>query len=173
MFSGGTKENGAVFCHAATFLAAAYCQLGMADKALETMYKIMPNKQKDMERYKSEPYVYAEYLVGPDNSYRYGEGAYTWVTGTAGWTFMVMTEWILGARRDYDGLRIDPCLPKTWKKARMVRPFRGSTYDIRIENPKGITKGVKELWVDGKKIQGSLIKPHGDGKTHTVRAVMG
>lgn len=173
MFSEGTKENAAVFCHAATFLAAAYCQLGMGDKAYETLCKIMPNKQKDMERYKSEPYVYAEYLVGPDNPYRYGEGAYTWVTGTAGWTFMVMTEWILGARRDYDGLRIDPCLPKSWKKARIVRPFRGATYDVRIENPKGISKGVKELWVDGKKIAGNLIKPHGDGKTHAVRVLLG
>ena len=173
MFSRGTKENGAVFCHAVTFMIAAYCRLGMGDEAYETLCKIMPNKQKDLDRYRSEPYVYAEYLIGPDHPYRFGEGAYTWVTGTAGWTYMVMTEWILGARRDYDGLRIDPCIPRKWKTARILRPFRDATYDIRIENPQKVTHGVKGLWVDGKKISGNLVSPHCDGKTHSVRVIMG
>ncbi|MBI5078503.1 hypothetical protein HZB08_00580, partial [Candidatus Saganbacteria bacterium] len=67
MFSQGTKENGAVFCHAQTFMAAAYCKIGMGNKAYETLCQIMPNKQKDMELYKTEPYAYAEYLIGPDH----------------------------------------------------------------------------------------------------------
>jgi len=173
MFSRGTKENAAVFCHAHTFMLAAYAKLGMGNKAYKEFTKIMPNKQKDMELYKAEPYAYAEYLIGPDHPYAYGQGAYTWLTGTAGWTFMVGTEWIMGARRDYEGLRIDPCIPSKWKKCRITRPFRGAVYEIEIENPNGVEKGIRSLSVDGKKLDGNLIKPHGDGKTHKVKVIMG
>ena len=173
MFSEGTKENAAVFCHAATFMIVAYCQAGCGDKAYEAMRKIMPNAQKDMDLYKTEPYVYAEYLVGPENPYRYGEGAFTWITGTSGWQFMAATEWIMGARRDFDGLRIDPCVPRAWKKFSIRRPFRRDVYEIEVSNPKGVEQGVIEVSVDGKKILGNLIEPFGDGKTHKVKAVMG
>lgn len=173
MFSRGTKENGAVFGHAHNFMVAAYLALGMGTKSYETYCRIMPNKQRNMELYKTEPYAFAEYLVGPDHPYAYGEGSFTWLTGTAGWAFMNATELMLGARRDYDGLRIDPCIPKYWKKCGITRPFRGATYEITIENPQGIEHGVKELFVDGEKVAGNLIKPHGDGKTHKIRAIMG
>ncbi len=173
MFSEGTKENAAVFCHAAHFLIVAYCMAGRGTKAYESMVKIMPNKQKNYDLYKAEPYVYAEYLVGPENPYRYGEGQFTWITGTSGWAFMAATEWILGVRRDYDGLRIDPCLPTHWKKCSVRRPFRGDVYEVEIENPNGVEKGVRELYVDGAPVQGNLVRAIGDGKTHKVRAVMG
>lgn len=173
MFSEGTKENAAVFCHAATFMIVAYTQAGCGDKAYEAMRKIMPNAQKDMDLYKTEPYIYAEYLVGPENPTRYGEGAFTWITGTSGWTFMAATEWILGARRDFEGLRIDPCIPKHWKKCSICRPFRGDVYDIEILNPKGIEYGVSQVFVDGKEIEGNLVVPLGDGKVHKVKAIMG
>lgn len=173
MFSEGTKENAAAFCHAATFMAVAYCMAGRGDKAYEAMRKIMPNAQKDMDLYKTEPYVYAEYLVGPENPYRYGEGAFTWITGTAGWTFMAATEWVLGARRDFEGLRIDPCIPKKWKKCFIKRPFRGDIYEIEILNPKGVERGVSELFVDGQKIEGTLVTPFGDNKIHKVKVIMG
>jgi len=173
MFSQGTKENAAVFCHAATFMAVAYATVGCGNKAYEAIKKIMPNAQKNMELYKTEPYVYAEYLVGPENPYRYGEGAFTWITGTAGWNFMAATEWIVGARRDFDGLRIDPCVPKKWKKFSVRRPFRGAVYEIEVSNPKGKERGVKQVTVDGKKIEGNVIKPFGDQKIHKVKVIMG
>ncbi|MCX5749772.1 MAG: hypothetical protein NTZ10_05980 [Candidatus Saganbacteria bacterium] len=173
MFSQGTKENAAVFCHAHTFMLAALAKLGMGDKLYTEMCKIMPSKQKNIDLYKAEPYVYAEYLIGPGHPYAYGEGAYTWLTGTAGWTFMVGTEWVLGARRDYQGLRIDPCIPSKWKKCSITRPFRGSVYEINIENPNGVEHGVASVEVDGKIIEGNLIKPHGDGKIHKVKVIMG
>ena len=173
MFSRGTKENAAVFCHAQNFMVAAYLTLGMGNKAYECLSKIMPNKQKDMELYKTEPYAFAEYIVGPDHPYAYGEGAFTWLTGTAGWAFMNATELILGARRDYDGLRVDPCIPSKWKNCKITRPFRGATYEISVENPNSIERGVKEVFVDGAKIEGNLIKPHKDGKVHKVRVIMG
>ena len=173
MFSEGTKENAAVFCHAAHFLLVAYALVGRGNKLYEGMTKLMPNKQKDYDLYKSEPYVYAEYLVGPENPYRYGEGQFTWITGASGWAFMAATEWLMGARRDYEGLRIDPCIPSHWKKCAITRPFRGDVYEIAIENPKGVEKGVREIYLDGKIIRDNLISPVGDGKTHKVRVVMG
>lgn len=173
MFSEGTKENAAVFCHAATFMAVGLAQHGYGDKAYEAARKIMPNAQKDMDLYKTEPYVFAEYLVGPENPYRYGEGAFTWITGSSGWQFLLATEWILGARRDFDGLRIDPCIPKKWKNCFIRRPFRGDVYEISIENPRGVEHGVKSVYVDGKEITGNLVKPFGDGRSHKVRVVMG
>jgi cellobiose phosphorylase len=173
MFSEGTKENAAVFCHAATFMAVAYAMSGCGDKAYEAALKILPNAQKDMDLYKTEPYVFAEYLVGPENPYRYGEGAFTWITGSSGWQFMLATEWILGARRDFDGLRIDPCIPKKWKKCFIRRPFRGDVYEIEIHNPNSRENGVKEMVVDGQVLQGNLIVPFKDGKTHQVKVVLG
>ena len=172
MFSEGTKENAAVFCHAATFMAVAELMRGRGTTGYRHLKQIMPNAQPDYDLYKTEPYVYSEYLVGPENPYRYGEGAFTWITGTAGWTFMAGTEWLLGARRDYQGLRVDPCLPKHWKRCRIVRPFRGATYDIEILNPHGLEKGVAAVEVDGKKISGNVIRPHQDGKTHRVRVTL-
>jgi len=173
MFSEGTKENAAVFCHAATFMIVGLLMSGEADFAYESICKIMPNKQKDYDLYKTEPYVYAEYLVGPEHPYLYGEGAFTWITGCSGWSFMAITEWLLGIRRDFEGLRIDPCIPKHWKGFSVRRPFRGAVYEIKIENPKGVQRGIRELYLDGKRIQEGLIKPHSDGKLHSIRVVMG
>jgi len=171
-FARGTKENAAIFCHANTFMIAADCMLGRGDIAYRRLRKIMPCKQ-DPDLYKAEPYVYAEYLIGPEHPYEAGRGAYTWVTGTAGWSFLVATEYMLGVKPEFNGLKIDPCLPSSWRRCSITRPFRGAVYDIVIENPHGVQKGVKELYVDGRKINGNLIHPHGDGKTHAVRVVMG
>lgn len=172
MFSEGTKENAAVFCHAATFMAVGGLMHGQGNAAYRWLKAIMPNAQTNYDLYKTEPYVYAEYLVGPENPYRYGEGAFTWMTGTAGWNFLAGTEWVLGARRDYEGLRIDPCLPSSWKRCRIVRPFRSATYDIEIINPHGLEKGTPRVTVDGKAIAGNVIRPHGDGRVHRVRVVL-
>ncbi len=172
MFSEGTKENAAVFCHAAMFMAVAYAVSGYGDKTYETLKKIMPNAQKDMELYKTEPYVFAEYLIGPQHPYLYGEGAFTWITGSSGWAFMNATEWILGGRRDFEGLRMDPCIPRKWKKCWIRRAFRGDVYEIEILNPDGREHGVKEVMVDGKVLEGNLIVPFKDGKVHQVKVVL-
>ena len=173
MFSEGTKENAAVFCHAATFMIVANCLLGRGNIAYKSMKKIMPNAQDDYELYKTEPYVYAEYLVGPEHPYHYGEGAFTWITGTAGWNFMAATVWLLGIQADYKGLRIDPCFPSKWKECRAKRSFRRATFEIRIKNPKGVEKGVKKVSVNGKRIKGNLIANFQPGKTYQVEVLMG
>lgn len=173
MFSEGTKENAAVFCHAALFYIVALLGRGEGDRAYKTMRKIMPNCQKDYELYKTEPYVFAEYLIGPQHPYLYGEGAFTWITGTAGWAFMAATEYMLGARHDYRGLLVDPCIPRNWKKCSIRRPFRGALFDIEILNPEGAQKGIREIYVDGKKIKENLIMPPKGKKKVSVRVIMG
>ena len=173
MFAEGTKENAAVFCHAATFMAAAFCLAGRGQRAYEAMKKIMPNAQADYDVYKTEPYVYAEYLVGPEHPYLYGEGAFTWVTGTAGWNFMGACEYILGIRREFGGLRIDPCIPKQWKGFKVRRPFRGSVYEIEVKNPHRVSRGVKKILADGRPLEGNVVPAFADAKPHRIKVIMG
>ncbi len=175
-FDPGTKENAAVFSHACAFKVVADCMLKRGEQAYQTFSRLLPCsewKDKNIETFKVEPYVYSEFVVGPANKHSAGEGSFTWNTGTTPWMWIAAIEYILGAHRDFDGIRIDPCLPKSWKKVRIKRTFRGDVYDIRISNPKGLVSGIKEVKVDGKIIDGTLIKPFKDGKTHRVDVLMG
>jgi len=174
-FAEGTKENAAVFSHACAFKIVSDCFIKRGDKAYETFSKLMPmNTAKgNHDKYKVEPFVWAEYVIGPGSTYRFGEGAFTWNTGTSPWMFTAATEWILGCRREFEGLLIDPCLPKKWKECFIRRPFRGSIYEVCIKNPEGVEWGAKEILLDGKKLKGNLIKPHKDGKVHKVEVLMG
>lgn len=174
MFSEGTKENAAVFCHAATFMIVANLMSGRGNEAYRAMKKIMPNSQKDYSLYKTEPYVYAEYLVGPEHPYLYGEGAFTWITGTAGWSFTSGIRYLLGIQADYNGLLIDPCLPSHWKKIKVKRLFRGAVFYIEVYNPKGVQKGIKWIEVNGQRIDGNLINlKELRKKTYRVKVMMG
>ena len=174
-FAPGTKENAAVFSHACAFKVVADCTLRRGDEAYETFSKLIPiaKAKQDHDRYKVEPYVWSEYVVGPGSKDRFGEGAFTWNTGTTPWMYIAATEWILGARREFGGLLVDPCLPKHWKQAQIRRPFRGAVYEITIRNPQGVSSGVKKITVDGKEQQSNLIAPHGDGKVHQVEVILG
>ena len=166
-------QFGALFCHGGAFKIYSDLKIGRSQQAYETLTKILPSSpNKDIEIFKSEPYVFAEYLVGPGNP-RYGEGAFTWLTGSADWVFIAVTQEMLGVRPDYDGLRIDPCLPAEWDEVYVKRRFRGSTYEIKIKNPRKVTKGIKQIKVDGKIQSDNLIAPFKDGKTHAVEVVMG
>lgn len=174
-FAEGTKENAAVFSHACAFKIVADCMLKRGRKAYETFCKLMPMSpaKSNHNKYKVEPYVWAEYVIGPGSTYRYGEGAFTWNTGTSPWMFMAGTEWILGARREFEGLLIDPCIPPHWKQCSIRRPFRGAIYEIYISNPEGVESGVKHISVDGIPLEGNVISPHRDGKVHRVEVILG
>jgi len=174
-FAEGTKENAAVFSHACAFKIVSDCMLKRGKQAFDTYKKLCPmsKSKQDHNKHKVEPYVWAEYVVGPGSGHRFGEGAFTWNTGTSPWMFTAATEWIIGVRRELGGLLIDPCIPSNWKKCFIRRPFRGATYEVTIKNPKGLEHGVKYLIVDGKKQASNLITPHHDGKVHKVEAVMG
>jgi len=174
-FAAGTKENAAVFSHACAFKIVSDCTINRGNEAYETYKKLLPMNtvKEDHTMYKVEPYVWAEYIIGPGSKYRFGEGAFTWNTGTAPWMFIAATEWMLGARREFEGLLIDPCLPSKWKQCWIRRPFRGAVYEITVKNPKGVQSGVKKIIVDGKEHKSNIIKPHKDGRVHKVEVLMG
>jgi cellobiose phosphorylase len=112
-------------------------------------------------------------MVAGKDAPRHGEAKNSWLTGTAAWSFVAITQHILGIRPTYDGLVVDPCIPKEWEGFRITRKFRGSIYDITVKNLSHVSKGVKEIIVDGKKIEGQVLPVFEDGKVHRVEVVMG
>lgn len=171
-FAPGTKENGTIFNHPVAWAIMAECVLGRGDKAFEMWQKNnFTHAAMDPDRYKAEPYVYCEYINGPQ-SQDFGEGNFTWMTGTASWMWRVCLDWILGVKPDWDRLRIDPCLPPSWDHAHVRRPWRGAVYEITIENPEHLSKGKIELEVDGERLDGDTLPDYGDGAIHHVRAVL-
>ena len=172
-FAPGTKENAAVFIHGAAFKIVMDYQLGRAEDAYRTIRQILPNApDKDIDVYRTEPYVFPEYVVGPGNP-RYGEGAFTWLTGSADWFLVAVTQNLLGVRPTFEGLSIDPCLPPGWTKARIARRFRGTRYDIRISNPGGVSRGVREIRVDGRVLEAGVLPLFHDHGVHVVDVLMG
>jgi cellobiose phosphorylase len=165
-FAEGTKENAAVFSHAVGFKVVADCLAGRNNEAWATMRKLLPmvRSGNDVEGYKVEPYVWSEYVIGQGNE-QYGEGVFTWNTGTAVWTYIAVTEWIMGVKPSFDGLVIEPGLPDSVRKVKMRRSFRNCIYDIEIEK-KGCEPG---LVLDGKPVKGRFVKAFKDGKEHKVK----
>jgi len=172
-FAPGTKENGTVFCHPTTWAIMAECVLGRGEEAYNYWKKVsFIRRSDDIERYKAEPYVYSEYIHGPDSGY-YGQGEFSWMTGTASWMWKVSIDWILGVRAEIRGLQIDPCIPPEWDSFRVVRRYRRATYEIEVENPEHVTQGVSEILVDGERHDSHLLPLFPAGTTHQVRVVMG
>lgn len=172
-FAPGTKENAAIFSHAAAFLVVAYAMQKKGKKAYELFSKIAPyNPEKTLQIYQTEPYVYAEYCYGLGNP-RLGLGAFNWNTGTAAWMFMAATQWIVGVRPTFEGLMIDPCVPSEWESFLIQRPFRGAVYEIHFKNPNRVESGVKEIFVDGKRIEGNILPVLAPGKVYKIEVVMG
>jgi len=172
-FAIGTKENAAIFCHGGAFKVTADLKIGRAKEAYKTFKQFLSTaSNKDIEVFKTEPYIYPEYLVGPGNP-RYGEGAFSWLTGSADWFYVAATQGILGIRPEFEGLLIDPCIPSSWDSYKVIRVFRGDRYEITIENPHHVERGVAEIILDGKILSSNLIKPSNDKKSHRLKVVMG
>ena len=164
----GYKENGSVFCHTNPWVVIAACRLGRADEAWDYALRINPSRREEIsEIHECEPYVYAQTIVGRDAA-DHGRARNSWLTGTASWAYVATTQWILGVRPTFDGLEIDPCVPADVREYRALRRFRGAAYDIRVENPDGGTGGVREIRIDGERIDGSVLPVFGDGRTHDV-----
>jgi cellobiose phosphorylase len=169
----GYKENAGIFCHNNTWINLGWCLLGDGDRALEYYLSICPSaKEEQIETYRSEPYVYAQMIAGRDAATP-GEAKNSWLTGTAAWTFLTVSQGLLGVKPDFDGLRIDPCIPKGWKEFKVTRHYRGVEYQVHITNPKGVCGGVKSLQVDGQKVGGNLIPIAKDKKTVKVEVTLG
>jgi cellobiose phosphorylase len=172
-FAPGTKENGTIFNHPVCWAIMALCKLGRGDKAYDMWKRTsFMTRGEQPEVYKAEPYVYAEYVMGPDSRF-FGQGEFTWMTGTAAWMWKVCLEWILGLRPQFDGLLVDPCIPTEWDTYTVKRPFRNAVYQMTVENPEHVSKGVRSLTVDGIEQPANLITPPRDGGVHEVRVRMG
>ena len=164
---------GNVFSHNNTWIHIGWTLFGEGDKALEYYRSICPAAKPDHDVYRSEPYVYAQ-MTASQFSPTPGEGKNSWLTGTGAWSFVVASQSILGVQPDFTGLRIDPCVPKDWKGFTVQRKFRGVTYTIVVKNPKGKSKGVKTLVVNGQKITGNTIPLPAAGVTEVkVEATLG
>jgi len=169
----GYKENAGIFCHNNPWIMIGETKIGRGDQAYEYYKKITPAFLEDIqELHRTEPYVYSQMIAGKD-AFKPGEAKNSWLTGTASWNYYTITQYILGIRPDYNGLEIDPCIPKDWNGFKVTRKFRNATYVIDIQNPNHISKGIKELIVDGKTIEGSIIPAFNDGAQHNVSVIMG
>ncbi len=169
----GYKENGGIFCHNNPWISIAETVIGDGERAFEIYRKICPAYLQDIsEIHATEPYVYSQMVAGKD-AYYFGQGKNSWLTGTAAWTFVDISQFILGIQPEYEGLSINPCLPKDFGGFTAVRKFRGIEYHITVENPDHVEKGVRQLIVDGKNVEG-IIVPFEEGKTSCdVRVIMG
>lgn len=169
----GYKENGGIFCHNNAWIMIAETVVGRGDKAFDYYKRIAPAYTEDhSEVYRLEPYVYAQMVAGKEAG-RFGEAKNSWLTGTASWNFVAISQYILGVKPEYEGLMIDPCIPKDWDEYKVTREFRGTTYEIEVKNPNNVSKGIASLTVDGKAIEGNII-PHMDSdKIHKVEVILG
>ncbi|MFO7447540.1 MAG: glycosyl transferase [Ignavibacteriaceae bacterium] len=169
----GYKENAGIFTHNNTWIQIAETILGRGNQAMEYYKSICPaGKEEQIDTYRCEPYVYSQMTAGRDAPTP-GEAKNSWLTGTAAWSFVSISQYILGVRPDFKGLIIDPCIPDSWEKFKVIRKYRNSTYNITVNNPEHVSKGVKKICVDGKEIKGNLIPDHNDGKEHNVTVEMG
>lgn len=153
----GAKENGGIFLHANPWMMIAETMRGNGDLAFEYYNQINPAQKNDiLDIFESEPYCYPQNILGNEHP-QFGLGRNAWLSGTASWTYIAATQYILGIRPELDGLTVDPCLPKAWDKVTVERRFRGSVFSITIFNPDQKMKGVASLLLDGKKIEGNKI----------------
>jgi len=172
-YPAGYKENAGIFCHNNPWIMIGETMLGRGDQAFDYYQKIAPSYLEEIsDLHKTEPYVYAQMIAGKD-AFRPGEAKNSWLTGTAAWNYYAITQFILGIKPDYDGLEIDPCIPKEWDCFEITRKFRGSTYRILVRNPENVNKGVKQIVVNGEEMDGQTIPILDPGSVHEVEVLMG
>ncbi|MGN0427871.1 MAG: GH36-type glycosyl hydrolase domain-containing protein [Agathobacter sp.] len=170
----GYKENAGIFCHNNPWISIAETVVGRGDRAWQVYTRTCPAYIEDIsEIHRTEPYVYSQMIAGKDAP-NFGEAKNSWLTGTAAWTFLDVSQYILGIRPDYDGLLIDPCIPTKLDGFDAKRDFRGVTYRISVKNPEHVEKGIKKLIVNGTEVAGNLIPLDlVSGSEVTVEAIMG
>jgi cellobiose phosphorylase len=159
----GYKENAGVFCHTNPWIMIAETRIGNGDRAFDYYQTINPSFRESIsEIHRCEPYVYAQMIAGKDAP-AHGEAKNSWLTGTAAWNYVAITQWILGIRPTLDGLLIDPCLPSGWTGFQAMRHFRECDYDIEVVRVPSTS--TTRIMVDGMEISGNIIPLPSDGKT--------
>jgi cellobiose phosphorylase len=169
----GYKENASIFCHTNPWIMIAESHLGHGNRAFDYYRRINPSARQELaELHACEPYVYAQTIAGRDAP-THGEAKNSWLTGTAAWNYVAITQWILGLRPELDGLRVDPCIPAAWNGFRANRLFRGVHYEIEVFNPQHVEHGVSRLLVDDETIPGNILPLFPIGTTHRVQVFLG
>lgn len=172
----GVRENGGQYTHSAAWTVIAFAALGDGDKACELFRMLNPIahtfSRASVQRYKVEPYVVAgDVYAEPPHV---GRGGWTWYTGSAGWLYRAGLEWILGFRVRGTMLSIDPCIPRSWSSYSINFRYHSATYQIRVDNPSSISRGVASINVDGKElVDRANIPLTDDGAAHQVLIVLG
>ncbi len=169
----GYKENAGIFCHNNPWVSIAETRIGRGNRAFEIYRKTCPAYIEGIsEIHRTEPYVYSQMVAGKDAP-KHGEAKNSWLTGTAAWTFVNVSQYILGIQPDFDGLHIDPCIPSELEALRITRHYRGADIHIDIQNPEHVEKGVRSMEIDGEPVSGNCIHPDGNKKEYHVTVVMG
>ena len=169
----GYKENAGIFCHNNPWISIAEAVLGRGDFAFDVYRKICPSYIEEIsDVHRTEPYIYSQMVAGADAA-RFGEAKNSWLTGTAAWTFVNLSQALLGIQPEYDGLAVNPCLPKNFGDLKIKRRYRDAEYYIDIRKPDGVEKGVAWMEVDGKKIAGNQIPLIPGKKEYHVTVQMG
>jgi cellobiose phosphorylase len=153
----GAKENGGIFLHPNPWAMIAEAMLGNGERAYEYYAQINPAaKNSVVDLYEVEPYVYAQNILGDEHP-QFGLGRNSWLSGTASWCYQAGTQWILGIRPEYNGLRVDPCIPSAWNGFKVLRRFRGKKIRITVYNEQRVCKGVVRMRINGREIQGNVV----------------
>ncbi len=169
----GAKENGGIFLHTNPWAMIAETILGNGERAFEYYAHINPFARNDaIEVYECEPYVYAQNILGEEHP-QFGLARNSWLTGTASWCYQAATQWILGIRPEYGGLRIDPCIPSAWSGFSVARRFRGRILHITVHNTHNVCSGVVEMRVDGMISPGNLVPADMPKVEHHIEAWLG
>ncbi len=157
LFNPGMKENGSIFTHTQGWAVIAETMLGHGDLAWQYFRATLPSAWNSRAEIREiEPYVYCQFTHSK-YSPRFGASRVPWLSGSAAWSFFTVTQYILGLRPEYGGLRIDPCIPAAWKSFTVTRVFRGKKVLVEIRNPAGVQKGVRKLLLNGEPLDGNLI----------------
>ena len=164
----GVKENAAIFSHPNPWAWCAEAMLGRGTRAMKFYDALCPYNQNDkIEIRESEPYSYCQFIMGRDHT-AFGRARHPFMTGTGGWSYFAATRFILGIRPDFDELIVDPCIPADWKGFSVTRKWRGATYEIEVQNPDGVEKGVREIRVSGVRADAILARKAGEKVQITV-----
>ena len=169
----GYKENAGIFCHNNPWIVCAETELGHGERAFTLYKRTAPAYIEDIsEIHRTEPYVYSQMIAGRDAP-SFGEAKNSWLTGTAAWTFLSVSQAILGVKPTLDGLAIEPCLPSFLRRYTVERRYRGALYKITVENPDGVEAGVKSVTLDGREIEGTVLPVQPAGSRVSVLVRMG
>ncbi len=169
-YPAGYKENAGIFCHNNPWVIIAETLASRGNDAWEHYTKICPAWIEDQNLHKVEPYVYSQMIAGKEAA-RPGEGKNSWLTGTAAWNWLAVTQYILGIQPTYEGLLIEPCIPSSMHEYTVYRKFRGAEYTIHVQNPDGVQKGIRSIMVDGVPQKGNIVC-ESVGK-HQVEIILG